>query len=368
MRVHYAVVRPVVDELLRRNWQVRILHIERMWEKVERFLALRKKRSLASYYVKPSGKPQGRIKVYAYNAISKGIFYTVSSLGIDKPNVMILMSESTPPTKIACKTGKLLGVPILDLLQLGMLGHHYECPEFLADKISVPGEFIKDLLINCGIDESRVVVTGRPTYDALIRVEESFKKEQICKKLGLDPARKILVYATENLPPWEIQPLVYALCRIMKKLSDVQFVIKVHPSEPSLSLYERVSKNVGVQCLITREANIYEILFVCDLMITMFSTTALDAMILDKPVVTINLTGLGDPIPFAESGAAIGVYRKGDIEQAIRDGLYDEAVRERLTKDREKFVFEQAYKKDGKATDRIVDLIEHMVTEKRKYG
>jgi hypothetical protein len=43
-------------------------------------------------------------------------------------------------------------------------------------------------------------------------------------------------------------------------------------------------------------------------------------------------------------------------------------VRERLTKDREKFVFEQAYKKDGKATDRIVDLIEHMVTEKRKYG
>jgi UDP-N-acetylglucosamine 2-epimerase len=275
------------------------------------------------------------------------------------------MSENTPPTKIACKTAKLLDIPILDLLQLGMLGHHYECPEFLADKISVPGEFIRDLLINCGIDESRVVVTGRPTYDALIRAEESFKKEQICKKFGLDPTRKIVVYATENLLPWETQPLVYALCTIMKKLSDVQFVIKVHPSEPSLSLYERVSKDVGVQCLITRDANIYEILFVCDLMITGFSTAALDAMILDKPVVTMNFTGLEDPIPFAESGAAIGVYRKEETEQAIRDGLYDEAVRERLAKDREKFVFEQAYKKDGKATERIVDLIEQMVSEKR---
>jgi hypothetical protein len=43
-------------------------------------------------------------------------------------------------------------------------------------------------------------------------------------------------------------------------------------------------------------------------------------------------------------------------------------VRERLTKDREKFVFEQAYKKDGKATDRIVNLIEQMVSQKKKAG
>ena len=97
-----------------------------------------------------------------------------------KPDVVIVMTEGILPAKIAIATAKLGRIPTLLLLQLGMLGKNYECPNFLADKISVPGDFIKDLVINCGVDANKVVVTGRPTYDVLIHAEERFDKAAIC--------------------------------------------------------------------------------------------------------------------------------------------------------------------------------------------
>ncbi len=317
---------------------------------------------MRSFYVKAAQKPKDRrIDLYTIGVASRICHHFMMLFGI-KPNIVIVMTEGIMPAKIAIAAARLGRIPTLLLLQLGMLGKNYECPSFLADKISVPGDFIKDLVINCGVDARKVVVTGRPTYDALVRAEGRFDRDEICRRLKLDPARKIVVYCTENLPLRDTERVARAVCRAMKSFSDVQFIIKVHPSELSTSIYNKVAGEIGVRVLVTKEENIYEVLFTCDLMVTGFSTTALDAMILDKPVISINFTGLPDPIPFAESGAAIGVYREGDLEPAIRGGLYDDSVKERLCNDREKFVYEQTYLKDGKATGRIVDLIEQMVS------
>jgi len=360
--VHYVVAEPVIEELRRRNWQVAVLRLEKVWERVESYLMKRKRRSTASFYVKAAQKPKdSRIDLYTIGVASRICHYFMILFGI-RPNIVIVMTEGIMPAKIAVAAARLGRIPTLLLLQLGMLGKNYECPSFLADKISVPGDFIKDLVINCGVDTSKVVVTGRPTYDALVRAEGRFDRDKICRRLKLDPARKIVVYCSENLPLRDTERIAGAVCRAMKSFSDVQFIIKVHPSELSISIYNKIAREIGVQVLVTKEENIYEVLFACDLMITGFSTTALDAMILDKPVITINFTGLPDPIPFAESGATIGVYREEDLEPAIREGLYDDSVKERLRNDREKFVYEQTYLKDGKATERIVDLIARMVS------
>jgi glycosyltransferase involved in cell wall biosynthesis len=359
--IHFRVVVPVVDELLRRGWQVSVLHFESFWERIEGFLLKRRRRSVVSFYTKTERKTEGKTSRYAVRFFSNVTSGLLKLFGISKPNILIVMSEGIIPTKVAVEVARRLGIPTLLLLQLGMLGKNYECPTFLADKISVPGDFIKDLVLGCGIDEKRIVVTGRPTYDALIRTEERFDKVEICRKLGLNPGKKILVYCTENLPLTETQKMAYAICGAMRNFRDVQFVIKVHPSELSVSLYTSVLAQAGIQALITRDADIYEVLYICDVMLTGYSTAALDAMILNKPVITLNLTGLKDPIPFAESGAAIGVYDEKDLKEAVKNVLYDDSIRERLRKDREKFVFEQTYLKDGKATERIVNLAEQMV-------
>ena len=366
--VHYTIVRPVIEELRRRDWKVTVLRSERIWEKVERLLSMTtKKRSLEYFYVKPPPRRAKKINWYVYNSIAKFISVLMKVFKIEKPDSILVLTDSSPPCTIAVLVGRFANIPSLLLLHVGMIGRNYECPKFLVDKIAVTGEFAGNLLIKCGVDKNRLVVTGRPTYDALVRAEEHFEKDEICRKLGLDPTRRIIAYTTENLPPSESEAMVYAVCNAAKDFSGLQFMIKVHPSELNLSIYQRVTKDVGVEALITRDANIYEVLYVSDIVITGFSATALDAMMLDKPVITVNFTGLEDPLPFAESGAAIGVYEEKDLVPAVRRGLYDEDAREKLREAREKFVHEHSYKKDGKSTERVIKLIEQMVQKRVSF-
>jgi hypothetical protein len=361
--VHYSLVKPVVEELRRRNWRFKVLRFERIWERVENFLSMTKKRSLEFFYEKtPPGRPK-KIKWYAYNLISRFIFHLVNVFGLEKPDIIIVMTDGPLPCKIAVLVGRLANIPSLLLLHAGMIGRNYECPQFLVDEIAVTGKFAEDILIKCGVDKNRLTVTGRPTYDAMVRAEEHFDKDNICNKLGLNPEKKIAVFTTQPLSPWESEAMVYAICKAVKEFSGLQFVVKVHPSELDLSIYQRVTGDIGVDALITRDANIYEVLYVSDIVITGFSTTALDAMILDKPVITVNLTGLEDPLPFAESGAAVGVYEEKDLIPAIKRGLYEEDAGEKLREAREKFVHEHSYKKDGKSTERVVKLIENMTKD-----
>jgi len=352
----------VIEELRRRDWKVTILRSERIWEKVERLLSMTtKKRSLEYFYVKPPSRRAKKINWYVYNSIAKFISVLMKVFKIEKPDSILVLTDSSPPCTIAVLVGRFADIPSLLLLHVGMIGRTYECPSFLVDKIAVTGEFARDILIKCGVDKGMLVVTGRPAYDALVRAEEHFEKDEICRRLGLDPTRRILVYTTENLPPSESEGMVYAICKAVKENSGLQFMVKVHPSELDLSMYRRVTEDVGVDALITRDANIYEVLYVSDVVITGFSATALDAMMLDKLVITVNFTGLEDPLPFAESGAAIGVYEEKDFVPAISRALYEEDAREKLREAREKFVYEHSYKTDGKSTERVIKLIEQMI-------
>jgi len=363
--VQYAIVRPVIQELRRRGWKVTTLHFERIWEKVVENILLmtQRKRSLESFYVKTPTKVSKKKSLYVYNFISKFISHLISAVKMDKPHIVVVLTDGPLPCKIAVLVAKFLNIPSLLLLHVGMIGPKYDCPSFLVDKLAVPGEYARDILIKCGVDRKRLVVTGRPAYDALVRAEEQFKKDEICGKLGLDPTRKIIVHTTENLPLRESEAMVRAICKGVREFSDSQFIIKVHPSELALSMYERVIKDIGLNALITRDANIYEVLYICDVMITGFSATALDAMILDRPVITVNLTGLEDPLPYAESGAATGVYEEKDLVPAIKEVLYDEDARKKLREARGKFVHEQSYKKDGKATERVAELMGQMIRD-----
>jgi len=55
-----------------------------------------------------------------------------------------------------------------------------------------------------------------------------------------------------------------------------------------------------------------------DAMITFFSTTAIDAVLLRKPLLLINLSDDRDFFPFAEMGVALAAFSRDDIAVSIR--------------------------------------------------
>lgn len=305
---------------------------------------------------------------------------------VEKPDCISLIDEADSFGRCIVTAAKLKGVPVV-AMQHGLIGPqppaymHSKgsispkgnikspyCP--IPNKTAVYGPYDKRILTEISsYPKDSVVVTGQPRYDILARVNEVFDREKTLEKLNLDKNKKLIVWTTQShgLTKEENEKSFNAVYNAIKELSDdVQLVIKLHPNEFDLTLHKEIAKEVGIKPIITKDIDIYEILYACDIMLTKHSTTAIEAMILNKPVITMNFSKEADPMPYAESGAALGVYKEEDLIINIKKALYDKQTQEKLKKAREKFVYEHAYKQDGKATERVCDLIEEMIENAKK--
>jgi CDP-glycerol glycerophosphotransferase (TagB/SpsB family) len=112
------------------------------------------------------------------------------------------------------------------------------------------------------------------------------------------------------------------------------------------------------RALITKYHDTEKLIASSDGLITFFSTTAIDAVLLRKPLMLINLTDDREFFPFASMGVAQGIYRKEDIAPALENMLagYDVPPEK----------YEEASKlmngpNDGCALERVLDLCYQML-------
>jgi hypothetical protein len=109
-----------------------------------------------------------------------------------------------------------------------------------------------------------------------------------------------------------------------------------------------------------KKSDIYEQLFVCDLMITKHSTTAMEAAALNKPVIVLNLSGEPDIVDFVDQKIAVGVYEEKDFKPSAERLLKDD---KELKRNRKAFINNYLYKVDGKATERVVNTLKEKLDE-----
>jgi len=283
-------------------------------------------------------------------------------LRIEKPDLVIVLGEVSSLRKILVRKCKERNIPTL-FLQHGAFGEDTIFDIIIADKIAVQGNFTKKILLKMGCNPKDIVITGQPRYDLL--ANRKFDKDKVFKEFDLNPNKKLVLLTTQPMRFWGgegKEALIRGVLLAMKELTQYQLLIKLHPmEEKEYNFYARITKEIGVDAKIVYDADIYELINACDVMVTGFSTTVFEAVILDKPVITINLTHKPDLMPYAESGIAVGVSRVEDIKPAIKKALENTGLRKRLEKNRKKFIREHLYKIDGKSTERVVNLIEAML-------
>lgn len=84
----------------------------------------------------------------------------------------------------------------------------------------------------------------------------------------------------------------------------------------------------------------------------------MEAVALNKPVIVLNLSGEPDPVEYVKEGVALGVYRKEDLGPAIKSLLIDDS---QLAGNRKRYIEKYLYRVDGRATERVVNLINQMI-------
>jgi len=238
-----------------------------------------------------------------------------------------------------------------------------DCP--IPDKLAVYGKYTKNLLTKRShYPNDSVIITGQPRYDSLRKIDKELTRKNFFNKYSLNLNKKTVLITTQALNNFkERDDFLRNVIRSLKQINGIQIIIKPKPDE-DVNFHKKIlkeEKTVGT--IIPKTSNIYEAINSADLIITVYSTTALEAMILKKNVLIINLGGERDQIPYVESGAALGVYKVEKILPTLKRMLNSKRPNKNLSKKRERFVYEQIYKNDGKSTKRVVNLIKSLLSK-----
>lgn len=284
---------------------------------------------------------------------------THGALEAYRPKVVVGTHVYGPPMVPMIIAARRRGVPRV-CLQHGVIGPRYlALPCLPYDEQLLFGSYPAEVLSETCPPGTRLTVTGHSAYDQTQTPPVPRPEVQRLR----EGARALVVLCTQfnehmyyRREGWWLQGVADA-CRAL----DVRLVLKLHPSdsEHNLRLYQTLLKPGDDRVLLAPHGQwpLAELLVACDLMITRDSTVVFEANLLDRPVVTINLSDCDEELPYAATGGALGVYSYADIASAIERTLFDPATREHLARQRPDFLTAQTGPRDGHATDRIAAAI-----------
>ncbi|MHA2225651.1 MAG: CDP-glycerol glycerophosphotransferase family protein [Candidatus Hodarchaeales archaeon] len=243
--------------------------------------------------------------------------------------------------------------------------HSPFCP--IPDKIAVFGTKYKDFIDQVSnFPKDCVVITGNPKFDKLFQMVKKFKnKDEIRRWLNLPEKKPILVWTTQThwLSIEENRKNIDAVYSALQELpSEIILIVKLHPNEDQdAPLYKENPRITPI--FLGKEVDILQLVYVSDIILTKHSMTATEAVALDKPLIILNLSGNPDIIDCVDEGVGMGVYKKGDLREAISSLLENDSE---LAKNRPKYVESEYYSIDGKSSERMAQLMESMLIKNEK--
>ena len=154
----------------------------------------------------------------------------------------------------------------------------------------------------------------------------------------------------------------------MREFPQKQLVVKLHPMEDE-AVYHRVLQEMDwaeKRTRVVKQIGLHDLIDASEVIITAPSTVALEAIILGRPVVIIQLREEERNTLYMQY-PALNIWREEEIVPAIKSVLGDPEFKQTLEERRAKFLSKDGeYLVDGKSTERIINLIESMTDEHEK--
>jgi len=227
----------------------------------------------------------GITEVFAkLGSILKALRILKASLEREKPDLVILIDFPEFNLRLA-RIAHRRGIPIL----------YYISPQIWAwrpKRIKLIARLVKKMVVlfpfevplyeAAGVDVEWV---GHPLLDI---VKPTLPKERAFRQFGLDPRRRTVgllpgsrMHEVERLLP----SLLASAHLLQKEIPDLQFVIPLAPGIPQTALSFQM-KDVSVPVKVV-EGFPYDVMNLCELLITASGTATLEGAILGKPMIIV---------------------------------------------------------------------------------
>lgn len=256
------------------------------------------------------------------------------------------------------------------------------------DSVLVQSQVMKETAMDLfGYPQDNITVVGHPAFDVYAFQHNVRSREEFCQDLGLDPSRKIIVYAAGGsaLAPHdeEVLSLLIEEINASPDLHGVQVLIRPHPKyefdEKAIPRRDFVAiDNPGIRITQKKSswefldndiAHLMDTLMHMDLLISTASTLNLEGAIFDKPLLSVAFDG-HVKVPYAlsvaryyqyehlkplvDSGGMGVAYSKEDLFSQVRRYLLDPA-QDRTG--RGNIVEKLVWKADGQSGKRVAEAI-----------
>jgi len=236
---------------------------------------------------------------------------------------LLVATNSPRAERAAINVARELGIASVCLIDLFALQEvEWIGRSGYADQICVLSEYVKNILIKHERVASEIIVTGNPAFDSLKTYKN--KSNYFRQKYGISNQSKVILWASQPEPnihpftgekgvPQLPENIESHLVDIATKNPEYRIIFRLHPSEHRK--YSNLPKNVYVS---RPDDSLYEQLALSDVVLTMSSTVGLEAAIIGKDLITIDLSVFTKDAPYSEMGLSYGVKNLYELENLLK--------------------------------------------------
>ena len=291
-------------------------------------------------------------KMFLETVCNIGLFREIYSR--EKYKIVLVSDDVNATGRIACLVAKEFNLPSL-VIQHGQLQGN-PVGEVSASFMALNGESERELLVSEGADSKKLVVTGQPRFDNIFN--NKFDRITSCNELGIDSTKKVVIFTAQK-PLTEGDMTRTALdcfldtVRTIENRDKYEFVVTMR-EDMSLEDLPKDYKKLNLKVIIG--GDIHKILACCDVFTTAFSTVAIEAVLLGKPVISVNI-GFDEFVDYTGEGVGFRVQDAKYFMPRLEEVLNDREFGKKFEVARKKFVKNYNCSDDGKSTERQIELI-----------
>jgi len=236
-----------------------------------------------------------------------------------------------------------------------------------TDKITVVGNFIKNKLIDFGIDPKKVHIVGDPRLEKYQALKPKLNKKKIYQTLNINDKNKkiallISFRSTWMIPKHEKKAFFQMAVTAIKKTPDTVLIIKPHPTEKRYRVLEEL-KEWGIDNAIVSDNNkleLVDLLFASSVVLQTWSMTIFEAIMMNRSVIAINPFNKDYNyfIPCINPGGAVEVKDQSQLDHWLPILLNSNHYQtKKHLQQAKKACAEFIRPPDGKVTERIIKLL-----------
>ncbi len=352
------------------------------WKKIVADSTFRNFFFFKDYYFWPLIKKEIlKMIFFDFKSVIKRILIFLNIIKKEKFNLLVINDDSTHFTKTFVAISSKFKIPSL-VIQHGFISRFYDIG-FLplsADKIAVWGKISRDNLLRYGVSDDKIVITGAPRFDYYIKLNKNKSKKNEIKKsiyaqYEIDKNKKLILFAPSHvfyherlsnfhLNQTEILKIYEIVLGAIKDLPNCYLIIKLHPGDKKKHIPEEIIRTLGMNNVsVVTDFNIAKFIVSCDCLITSWSTTGTEAMILEKPIISIKLRKQKYHVKYIDYGAAIEVSNINDLKSNLLSIFKNPHS---LKQKQDTYLKDDIHKFDGLSVLRVSKLIDEMIPNNKR--